>query len=69
MNKVLFVGILMLVAGVAIAISQSPTSVSTVNGRDIIVGAEALPLLVVFFGGMAIFAFAIGLFLNPEKGR
>lgn len=69
MNKQIIVGGVILLLGMIFLLTQNPGAVSLVSDKDIVGGNEALPIILLFFVGLGIFAFAMGAVLGPQKTR
>ncbi len=69
MDKFVIVGSAILILALVFALAQNSPAVSLVSDKDVIEGEDAIPIIVVFFLGLGVFAFAMGAVLGEKKVR
>lgn len=69
MDKRIIAGAVILLMGMIFLLTQNPGAVSLVSDKDIVGGEDALPIILLFFVVLGVFAFAMGAVLGPKKTR
>ena len=69
MDKRIIAGAVILMMGMIFLPTKNAGAVSLGSDKDIVGGEDALPIILLFFVVLGVFAFAMGAVLGPKKTR